>query len=316
MAEINIMPVLIAVSAVLLAVQSPITNRVARPVIITTDCGASYDDQWAIAHLAASPEFQIRGIVSTLAPKFEAPSAEATARACREVLGLLKLKNPPPVIAGSSEPLAAPYQPRRGLGVDLLLDAAKSASAKARLTVLMIGTATDVASALLIDPTWADRVEIIAMAFDTWKDGGDPWNVKNDLAAWRIVLDSRAPLVVGDDAICRRHLALSPERARQIVGKIEPIGPFLADTVAAAFKRNPELARSSNGGPPELPIWDEVVAAQLLKLTKIEERPRPALRDDLRFDHNRRDGKISWIVGVNSDRLWADLVQKLKQVLN
>ena len=305
------MPIFLAICALVFDGETPSMHADPRALVITTDCGASYDDQWAIAHLAKSPDFQMRGIVTTLAPNLKHPTAEATARACRELLSLLKLPNAPPVVAGSSEPLAAENQPRRGPGVDFLLEAAKTASTDHRLTVLMIGTATDVASALLIDPTWADRVEIIAMAFDTWKDGGDPWNVKNDLAAWRVVLASRVPLVVGDDAVCRRDLALSPEGARASIGPIGGIGAYLAELVAAAYKRNPDLARSKNGEPPALPIWDEVVVAHLLGLTRTEKHARPMLRDDRSLDHGRRGGTITWIVGVERDRLWADLVAKL-----
>ena len=60
---------------------------------------------------------------------------------------------------------------------------------------MVIGAATDVASALVTDPTWGDRVAIVAMAFDGYPKGGDPWNVKNDPIAWRILLDSRAASV-------------------------------------------------------------------------------------------------------------------------
>jgi purine nucleosidase len=295
-----------------LIVETRTVKAPSRPVIITTDCGASFDDQWAITHLAASPEIQILGIVTTHAHNLPPPAAEATAAAAREVLGLRTLKTTPPVISGSSLPLKSATEPRRGPGVDFLLKEARDYRSDNRLTVVMIGVATDVASAILIDPTWADRVEIVAMAFDEWKNGGDPWNVKNDLAAWRIVLNSRAPLVVGDDAVCRQDLALSPDAARARFGALGAAGAYLAANLEAAHKRSPGLAKTRDGGPPALPIWDEVVVAHLLGMTRSEQRPRPSLRDDRSFDHGRPNGTIKWIVGVDGEKFWADLVEKLR----
>ncbi len=42
-----------------------------------------------------------------------------------------------------------------------------------RLAVLAIGAATDLASALLLDPTITERLEIVAMGFDGWPGGND-----------------------------------------------------------------------------------------------------------------------------------------------
>lgn len=70
-----------------------------------------------------------------------------------------------------------------------------------RLAVLVIGAATDLASGLLADTALGDRIEIMAMAFDAWPDGGDSFNVGNDLTAWRTLLGSGAPIAVGDAAV-------------------------------------------------------------------------------------------------------------------
>ena len=93
------------------------------------------------------------------------------------------------MIAGSSRPLEGDT-PRPTPGVEFLIDQARGRSADDRLVVVVLGAATDVASALLIDPTLADRITIVAMGFDGWPEGRDPWNVKNDVRAWRVLLES------------------------------------------------------------------------------------------------------------------------------
>ena len=282
----------------------------ARPVVVTTDCGAEVDDQWALAHLSLSPEIALKGVVTTHAPSLKRPAAESSAKAAREVLAKMKVADPPPIVAGSNEPLGRDGKARDNAGVRLLLDAAKTHSADDRLTVVMIGAATDVASALLIDPTWGDRVRIVAMAFDGWPDGGDPWNVKNDVRAWQVVMDSRAPIVVGDAKITRKRLIQAVDSSKKFAAK-GPRGAYLAGLLKAFLVREPKMVESVSGRPGAWPIWDEVVVAYLLGMTEQEDRPRPTLRDDRTFDHSRSKGRITWITTIDAERLWDDLAAKL-----
>jgi purine nucleosidase len=280
------------------------------PVVVSTDCGAEVDDQWALAHLALSPEVALKGVVTTHAPGVRPLTAEASAKVAREVFAKMKVAAPPPIAAGSSEPLKADGKPRDNAGVQLLIEAAKGHSADDRLTVVMIGAATDVASALLIDPTWADRVRIVAMAFDGWPEGGDPWNVKNDVRAWQVVMDSRVPLVVGDATITRKRLIQTVESAKRFADR-GPRGAYLVGLLEAFVARAPKMVESVSGRAGAWPIWDEVVVAYLLGMTEQEERPRPSLRNDRTLDHSRPRGRITWITAIDADRLWNDLAAKL-----
>ena len=281
----------------------------ARPVVVTTDCGAEVDDQWALAHLALSPEIALQGVVTTHAPSLKPPAAESSAKAAREVFAKMKIANPPPIVAGSSEPLGRDGKPRDNAGVRFLLDAAKGYSADDRLTVVMIGAATDVASALLIDPSWADRVRIVAMAFDG-PEGGDPWNVKNDVRAWQVVMGSSTPLVVGDGKVTRKSLVQTVDSAQRFAAKGSR-GAYLIGLLGAFVTGAPKMVESVSGRPGAWPIWDEVVVAYLLGMTEQDDRPRPTLRDDRTLDHARPRGRITWITAIDSERLWDDLAAKL-----
>src|SRR5207244_673531 len=112
------------------------------------------------------------------------------------------------------------------------------------------GAATDMASALLTDPTLADRIEVIAMAYYNWPDGGDEWNVKNDPKAWQVLLESRAPLAVGDQAVCKRDLAMNSERARTLFAERGPEGRYIAGIFTDWMTKHPDLAKS------DWPVWD------------------------------------------------------------
>ncbi len=217
-----------------------------------------------------------------------------------------------PIFVGSSKPLADASKPLASPGVDFLIDQAKGRTADNRLTVVVLGAATDVASALLTDPTWGDRVTLVAMGFNGYPQGGDPWNVKNDPIAWRVLLDSRVPIVVGDVEITKRVLRMTPDRAHTLLTMLPDPAPLLLNRFDAWIAQNAKVAQDQTGSPIVWPIWDEVTTAYLLGMAKAESRPRPRLRDDLTFDLDSPKGTIDWITSIDEGKLWPDLVAKIK----
>lgn len=285
-----------------------------RPVVLLTDIGADMDDQWTLAHLALSPEFDLRGVVTSHAFFMPKPAAEFTAKTAREVLSKMPMAKPPPVIPGSSIALKDRAKPYANAGVDFLLQQSKAFSSRQRLTVLVIGAATDAASALLIDPTLADRIEIIAMGFKQWPEGGDEWNIKNDILAWQVVLESKAPIIAGDWATTRRDLALTPEKARQIFAECGEPGQYLVSLLADWFTKHPDLVKEGFW-----PIWDQVTLAYLMGMTKQKTYPRPTMDDKMLFHHAADEPRLKptivWITSIDAPRLWNDFQTKLKRAL-
>jgi len=271
------------------------------------------DDQWTLAHLLVAPELDLRGVVTTHAPGLDAPAAETTARVAREVSERIPhCCGAMPVFAGSSVPLADERTPRTNAGVRFLLEESRRFDAERRLAVLVTGAATDVASALLLDPGLAGRIEIVAMGFDAWPRGGDSWNVKNDPAAWRVLLASRAPLVVGDATVTRRELALTRERAREMFASHGATGEYLVGLLERWLDRDPAFTRQVTGQPDTWVIWDEVTTAYLLGMTRADVRPRPRLRADLSFEHQGRSSrKLLWVTSVDAPRLWRHFTTHL-----
>ena len=285
-----------------------------KPVVLTTDIGAEVDDQWTLTHLVLSPELELKGVVTTHAPNLAAPGAETSAGYARELVAKLPAKLRPPVFVGSSKALPDASRPLANPGVDFLIEQARGKTTDTRLTVVVLGAATDVASALLTDPTWGDRVTLVAMGFNGYPQGGDPWNVKNDPIAWRVLLDSRVPIVVGDVDITKRLLRMTPDRAHTLLTMLPDPAPLLLNRFDAWIAQNAKAAQTETGSPIVWPIWDEVTTAYLLGMARAESRPRPRLRDDLSFDLDHPKGTIEWITSIDDGRLWPDLVAKIKAV--
>ena len=283
-----------------------------KPVVITTDIGTEIDDLWAVAHLALSPELEIKGVVTTHAPNLAPPAAESSSKFAQELMDKLPARFRAPVIAGTNKPLSGTIVPPTSPGVDFLLEAAKGRTPDNRLTVVVLGAATDVASAFLIDASWANRVSVVAMGFDNYPRGGDPWNVKNDPIAWRVLLGSGIPIVVGDTEVARRTLRMTPDRAHTLLAQLPEPGGLLLARFDAFMAHNPKLAQQETGSTIVWPIWDEVVTAYLIGAAKAETKPRPRLKDDLGFDVENPRGTIEWITSVEDGKVWGDLVTKIR----
>jgi inosine-uridine nucleoside N-ribohydrolase len=293
-----------------------LTAAAPRPIVLTTDCGADMDDQWALAHLVLSPEFNVRAVVTTHTGSHRilaAPAAESSARIARDVLAHIPVRTPPTVIPGSNVPLTS----RTSLpnaGVDRILAESRGFTPARRLTVLVIGAATDTASALLTDPTLSDRIEIIAMGFKSWEQGGDEFNITNDPLAWQIILDSATPVTVGDAAVTRRDLAMTSEHAHALLDPDGAPGRYLAGLLDQWLAKRSDVVMQVTNNAKVWPVWDEVTVAQLLGLTKTEQHSRPKLRSDLTFDHSGTTETITWVTSIDSGRLWENLAAKLHGV--
>ena len=304
-------PLTMAVLLILwLACSLPAKERI--PVILSTDVGNEVDDQWAVAYLLVSPEFDVLGIISAQAPTVSPPSAHTTYLVLLdEVENRLKMNAHPPLFEGSSQPLADMRTPRLNRGVDFIMLSSKRFSKDNRLTIFTIGAATDVASALLKDPTIADRIQIVAMGFNGWTKGGDEYNVLNDIKAWQVILQSDVPVVVGCADVCRANLALTLDQARDLVSRRGPVGMWLWEDFEAWYYRFVKPVRQDDFSNPWI-IWDIITMAYTLEMTTQDIHPRPTLRDDAGFDHPQTNKTITWITDVDEGRLWADFIDKLE----
>lgn len=281
------------------------------PVILSTDVGNEIDDQWAIAYMLTNPQYDVLGIISTHAPTLPDPSAQYTFRVLRnEVENRLGMESHPPLFEGANLPLINDRTPRLNAGVEFIVQASKRFSQSNRLTVLAIGAATDVASAIIEDPTIVNRIRVVAMAFKNWQQGGPEFNVANDVRAWQVILNSNVPVVVGCGDVCRANLALTFSSALNLISEHGPIGAWLWEEYQAWYFRYVKPLRKDDFSKPWI-IWDIITLAYVEGMTMQTTYPRPVLKDDMSFEHVTTNRTITWITGVNSKRMWADFLSKL-----
>jgi inosine-uridine nucleoside N-ribohydrolase len=182
------------------------------PVVLSTDVGNEIDDQWAIVYLLLQPKFEVLGVMSAHAPTITAPAGKTSYRILVDVVeNRMGMRRHPSLIEGGSEPLETAVTGRRSPAVDFLIKTSRKFSKEKRLTVLMIGAATDIASAILLDPSIVDRIRIVQMGF-TNEQGGEEFNIANDVHAAQAILSSNVPLVIGPGDVCRASLSLNSKR--------------------------------------------------------------------------------------------------------
>jgi inosine-uridine nucleoside N-ribohydrolase len=279
-----------------------------RDIILTTDCGTEIDDQWAIVYLFLNPDLHVKGIVSTHAPNI--PNSEFSADCVRDVLHRLQIASQPPVFPGSDVPLHA-RTPLRNAGVDFIVSTSRKYSEKDRLLILTIGATTDVGSAFLEDPTLPKRVEILTMGFNSWPQGTDPWNIKNDPLAYKVILESDAPITIGSANVCRAHLKLSAKMVQEMFGQRGVIGEWMVELFQNWITKNPDLV-AREAGPQQWVIWDVVVVADMLGYARFKTYPRPDISTkDLTFSFANTDKTVNWITEIDKKSMWADFLKKI-----
>jgi purine nucleosidase len=274
-------------------------------VILSTDVGNEIDDQWAIAYLLLQPRFEVLGVMSAHAPSITAPAGHTSYRILVDVVeNRLGMKRHPPLIEGGSVPLENDKSPQPSPAVDFIVKMSKRFSSENRLTVLVIGAATDVASAILTDPTIVDRIRVIQMGFHD-ENGGDEFNVANDAQAVKAILNSRVPLVIGPGNVCRASLSLTLSQAREMLARRGPIGAWLWEEYQAWYFRYVKPLRVNDFSKPWV-IWDDITLAYVLGMTQQHTLPRPKLRDNMTFEQIQTDQVVTWITDVDEQQMWGD----------
>ena len=282
------------------------------PVVLSTDVGNEIDDQWTITYLLLQPRLDVLGVMSVHAPTITAPAGQTSHRILVDVVeNRLGMRVHPQLIEGGNLPMENSRTPRPSPAVNFLIETSKRFSKNNRLTVLMIGAGTDVASAILTDPAIVDRVRVIQMGF-TDEQGGNEFNIANDVHAVQAILDSNVPLVVGSGKVCRASLSLTLDQTRQMLAKRGAIGAWLWEEYQAWYFRYVKPLRVDDFSKPWV-IWDNITLAYVLGMTTQHTLPRQRLRDDMTFEQVKTEQTVTWITDVDEQRMWADFLSLLDE---
>ena len=283
-------------------------------LVLDTDTYNEIDDQYALIYLLRSPEkLNLKAIYA--APFFNERSTspeDGMERSYEEILRLLNLSGNTDYIEktfkGSKTYLPDETTPVNSDAAEHLVKLAANYSEENPLYVVAIGAITNVASALLMEPSIADKIVVV------WLGGHgehfhhtEEFNMRQDVAAARVVF-SKAPVVQLPCMGVVSAFAFSPmELEHYLRGKGE-LAEYLLDITLQHMEEHPHPPVYSKA------IWDVTAVAWLLNDNDrfMLWNHRPQLMPQ--YDHHysvKTDKLMTYVYHINRDELASDLFEKV-----
>ena len=176
------------------SLRTPPPEKKAR-VIINTDAKNEADDQYAIVHAILTPSFDLHGIISAhFGARKSATSQRDSHEEILRLLDLMDLKGRVPVREGAPTALPDEKTAVPSEGSALIISEALKDDPRP-LHIAFLGPLTDMASALLEEPSIAERnVKVVWIGGGEWPVGGFEYNLSNDVIAANVVFRSKVPV--------------------------------------------------------------------------------------------------------------------------
>jgi len=282
-------------------------------IVLDTDTYNEVDDQFALAHLLLSAdEIELEAVhaapfLNSLSTSPE-DGMEKSYAEIQRVYEFLLMIPPPPVFRGSRDYLAGPKTPQPSEAASDLVERALRSTAD-KLVVVAIGACTNVASALLLEPKIAERIEII------WLGGHAPhwptareFNLQQDAAAARVLFDSGASLKLLPCYPVASHLLVTVAELEAHLESHGELGAYLT-------KRVRDYREQFPGQDKE--IWDIGATAWAInpKWVRATPMPSPILNEDLTWSADPARHSIEVGLWVNRAEIFRDFFAKVSRAL-
>ncbi|MCW5941050.1 MAG: nucleoside hydrolase [Fimbriimonadaceae bacterium] len=273
-------------------------------VILDTDAFNEVDDQFFIAHSLLSPDrMRVEAIVAAPFVNERAATAkEGMEKSFDEILRLLEIMGRDVPAFRGAERTIGDQGAVDSAGVQAILEASRRGEEP--LYVLATGAATNVASALLLDPGLVERTVVVWLGGHAW-DWTDQreFNLQGDPAAARVLLDCGVPLINVPALGVSSHLLVSPDDLSRDIGGSR-LGRYLAAIVADHHRDHFAYAKE---------IWDVAVSAWMVNpawVPTIIVRS-PWLTEDLRYEHPEDRHDVSVATWCARNAIFRDLFAKI-----
>lgn len=282
-------------------------------VVIDSDAFAEVDDQYAISYLLRSKEkLNTKAIYAAPVSDFriETPKIgmENSYREIHNVLSILK--EDIPVFLGACEYLSDEKTPVISEAAMDLARRAERYSPQNPLYVIGIGAITNIASAILINPSIIENIVVVWLGGNAYEyKDTDEYNMRQDFAAARVVMSCNVPFVHLPCYGVASTFSLSKSEILDWLDGKNAICDYLSKiTIAAAEKY-------AKGKPWTRIIWDVIPVAWLLNdndrfmLSRIVNTRIPSYYAT--YEPPCESLKSRYVYYINRDALMDDLIKKL-----
>ena len=280
-------------------------------VVLDTDAYNEIDDQFAIAYLLRSKE-KLTTKAIYAAPFHNSNSSgplDGMERSYNEILKILDLMGETcEVFRGSGEYLKNEETPVPSPAAEDLAHRAAAYSPEHPLYVVAIGAITNVASALLIDPSIAEKIVVVWLGGHAlhWQDTKE-FNLKQDIPAAQVIFNSGVAFVqIPCSGVCTEFSTTIPELEYYLGGKNDLCDYLVKITKEYNKKNVPAWSKI---------VWDVTAVAAIVK-PETEDMviiPTPYVTCDGRYAFDGARHHYIYVRRIRRDPLYADLFRKLAE---
>lgn len=283
--------------------------------VLDTDTYNEIDDQFALAYALLSMEkIELEAVYA--APFFNNRSTspgDGMEKSYQEILRLLKFLGKSPegfAFRGSDRYLEDISRPVRSDAALDLITKAKTATPSNPLYVVTVGCITNIASAILIDPSIIEKIVVVWLGGNSLESPHQrEFNLMQDVPAARVVLNSGVPLVIMpcQPVVARFHTTI-PEMTHYLKGK-SPLAEYLLKTTIE-FSGGREYWSKV--------IWDVTAVAWLVNPSWMPTNivHSPVLTDQVTYSTDMSRHFIRMATSVNRDAIFRDLFVKIGNARN
>ena len=159
-------------------------------VIVNSDAKNEADDQFTIVHALLTPKFLVKGLIGAhFGNRRSDTSMEESYEECNKILDLMNLKGEIGVYRGAKKAVVSKNEYEYSDGAELIVEEAMKEDEKP-LFIVFLGPITDLACAYLENPKIAGKLTAIWIGGGKYPNGGEEFNLSNDINAANIVFGS------------------------------------------------------------------------------------------------------------------------------
>jgi len=204
-------------------------------VIIDADTANEVDDLYAIAWALLEPRLEVVGLTSAqwhTNPRTPNDSVGESQRLNKELLELLG-KTAVPAPQGSNFPMVNEQRPQPSAAADFIIKEAMATPAGEKLSVVILGPCTNIASAILIEPKIIPKLSVNYLGF-WYEEESNTWNKRefntnNDPNAVNAILNTANLEVRVMTATTSQHLVFEKTAMDTLLKNRGGIGDYLID---------------------------------------------------------------------------------------
>ncbi len=291
----------------------PVPQEKVVRVITDTDAKNEADDQFAIVQALLSPKFDNVGFVAAHfgAGRCEGKSMQASYEELERIFDIMKFSKDGNLFHGAEKALPDQKTPVDSEGARLIVQQAMSDDPRP-LFVIFFGPLTDLASAYLMEPRIAGRLTAIWIGGGMYPNGGEEFNLGNDINAANVVMRSKIELW----QVPKNVYEMMPVSLAELQARVYPQGEIgkylfrqLCEHLMEEGPRNSAFRTGECWVLGDSPAVGLILFEDRFSFDWIE---APEIGKDMQYIHTHRNRPIRVYRSVDSRFILEDLYAKLE----